>query len=286
VIDMSRKIELLASFWTIAGDCYPMGPSEIATFPLRDRVEAAAEAGYTGMGFAHQDLMHNASLIGWRGIKRLLDDHGIIHVEVEFLGDWFETGQKRVASDRVRKELLEAAHSLGARDMKVAGKMWSEECDVNLMADAFGEVCVEARAANTNVAIEILPVTNIRTLETGLAIVTQADQPNGGLCLDVWHFARGGINFDKLRRVPTRYVKSVEIDDAAIELKGSVWEDTLFHRLYPGEGSFDIPSFIDAIGATEFNGAYGVEIISESKRKLPLKQQAKQSFEAAMNQFR
>jgi sugar phosphate isomerase/epimerase len=283
---MSRKIELLASFWTIAGDCYPMGPSEIATFPLRDRVEAAAEAGYTGMGFVHQDLMHNASLIGWRGIKRLLDDHGIIHVEVEFLGDWFETDEKRVASDRVRKELLEAAHGLGARDMKVAGKMWSEECDVNLMADAFGELCVEARAANTDVAIEILPVTNIRTLETGLAIVTQADQPNGGLCLDVWHFARGGISFDTLRGVPTRYVKSVEIDDAAAELKGSVWEDTLFHRLYPGEGSFDIPSFIDAISATGFSGAYGVEIISEAKRMLPLKQQAKQSFEAAMNQFR
>jgi sugar phosphate isomerase/epimerase len=283
---MSRKIELLASFWTIAGDCYPMGPSEIATFPLRDRVEAAAEAGYTGMGFVHQDLMHNASLIGWRGIKRLLDDHGIVHVEVEFLGDWFETDEKRVASDRVRKELLEAAHGLGARDMKVAGKMWSEECDVNLMADAFGELCVEARASNTDVAIEILPVTNIRTLETGLAIVTQADQPNGGLCLDVWHFARGGISFDTLREVPTRYVKSVEIDDAATDLKGSVWEDTLFHRLYPGEGSFDIPSFIDAIGATGFGGAYGVEIISEAKRKLPLRQQAKQSFEAAMNQFR
>ena len=54
---MNRKIELLASYWTLAGDCYAMGPSEVATFPLQDRVEAAAWAGYTGMGFAHQDLL-------------------------------------------------------------------------------------------------------------------------------------------------------------------------------------------------------------------------------------
>ena len=283
---MTSKIELLASFWTIAGDCYPTGPSEIATFPLRDRIDAASEAGYTGMGFVHQDLMHNASRIGWNGIKRLLDDHGIVHVEVEFLGDWFETGEKRAASDRIRKELLEAAHGLGARDMKVAGKMWSEDCDINLMADAFGDLCVDARAANTEVAIEILPVTNVRTIETGRAIVAKADQSNGGLCLDVWHFARSGIDFSKLRDLPTHYVKSVEIDDAAAELQGSVWEDTLFHRLYPGEGSFDIPAFIDAIRATGFKRAYGVEIISETKRKLPLKEQAKQSFAGAMKQFR
>ena len=25
---MNRKIELLAGFWTLAGDCYAMGPSE------------------------------------------------------------------------------------------------------------------------------------------------------------------------------------------------------------------------------------------------------------------
>ena len=45
-------------------------------------------------------------------MKRLFDDHGIAHIEVEFLGDWFETGEKKRASDRIRKDLLEAAHEL------------------------------------------------------------------------------------------------------------------------------------------------------------------------------
>jgi hypothetical protein len=50
---------------------------------------------------------------------------------------------------------------------------------------------------------------------------------------------RGGIDFAKIRSLPATMINSVELDDAAAEPKGSLWEDTLFHRLYPGEGSFD-----------------------------------------------
>ena len=42
-------------------------------------------------------------------MKRLFGDHGIVHIELEFLGDWFEAGEKKIASDRIRKDLLEAA---------------------------------------------------------------------------------------------------------------------------------------------------------------------------------
>src|SRR3569833_1109964 len=103
---MARKIELLACYWTLAGDCYPMGPSEAATFPLRERVEAAAAAGYTGLGLVHQDLLVNAKAHGYRAMRRLFDDHGLAHVEVEIVADWFETGQKKADSDRVRNDLL------------------------------------------------------------------------------------------------------------------------------------------------------------------------------------
>ncbi|MCB1431254.1 MAG: sugar phosphate isomerase/epimerase, partial [Alphaproteobacteria bacterium] len=118
---MKRKIELIASYWTLAGDCYALGPNEVATIPLKDRIEAAAWAGYTGMGLAHQDLVFNKAKYGYAEMKRMLNDHGIVHVEVEFLGDWFEKGDKKKASDAIRRDLLEAAHELGARNMKAAG---------------------------------------------------------------------------------------------------------------------------------------------------------------------
>jgi sugar phosphate isomerase/epimerase len=97
--------------------------------------------------------------------------------------------------------------------------------------------------------------------------------------------ARGGITFDRLAKMPASYFKSVEVDDAKAEVEGTLWEDTLFHRLYPGEGAFDIPAFIKAVDTAGFRGAYGVEVINEKYRLLPLKEQAKRSFDGAMAQF-
>jgi sugar phosphate isomerase/epimerase len=282
---MTRKIELLACYWTLAGDCYPMGSSEAATFPLRDRVEAAAAAGYTGLGLVHQDLVVNAKTLGYPAMRRLFDDHGIAHLEVEIVADWFETGQKKAASDRVRKDLLEAAHELSARDIKCIGEIGAEACDVGKFGDAFASLCADARAVGAQISIEILPMSNLRTLETAKAVVERAGEPNGGLCLDIWHFVRGGIAFDEIATLPPSMIKFVEINDAAAAQQGSLWDDTLFHRLFPGEGSFDCPGFIDAIERAGFRGFYGVEILSQTYRKLPLREQAEQSFAAAMAQF-
>ena len=223
--------------------------------------------------------------MGYPLMKRLFDDHGIAHIEVEFLGDWFETGAKRETSDRVRKDLLEAAHALSARDIKCAGEMWTDQCDTSRMGDAFASVCEDAQKVGATIAMEILPMSNVRTLETAKAIVERAGQPNGGLCLDIWHFVRGGIDFAKIEGLPTSMINSVELDDAAAELKGSLWEDTLFHRLYPGEGSFDCAAFIKAVEQAGFRGVYGVEVINQAYRLLPLKEQAERSFKGAMAQF-
>jgi sugar phosphate isomerase/epimerase len=237
------------------------------------------------MGLVHEDFVFNAKAIGYPAMKRLFDDHGIAHIEVEFLGDWFETGEKKTASDRIRKDLLEAAHELRARDIKCAGEMWTDQCDVSKMADAFADVCAEAQKIGVTIAMEILPMSNVRTLETARAIVDRAGQPNGGLCLDIWHFVRGGIDFTKIRTLPASIINSVELDDAPAAVRGSLWEDTLFHRLYPGEGDFDCPAFIAAIEQAGFRGFYGVEVINEAYRKLPLREQAERSFKGAMAQF-
>ncbi len=46
----AENIELIAAYFTLAGDAYPFGPTQISPFPFRDRVEAAARAGWKGMG--------------------------------------------------------------------------------------------------------------------------------------------------------------------------------------------------------------------------------------------
>ena len=154
------------------------------------------------------------------------------------------------------------------------------------MRDAFAHLCELARDAGTAVIIEMMPFTNVDTIDRALAIVAGADQPNGGILLDIWHVARGGIPYDEIETIPARFLKGVELDDADADVVGPLFDDTRFRRTLPGEGSFDVPAFLRAVHAAGFDAPYhGVEIISESYRRQPLDVMARTSFDATMRQL-
>ena len=280
--------ELLAAYWTLAGDVYPGAPTEVSPYPLEDRTATAARAGYTGLGFVHEDLAVQVATLGYAGIRRILADHGIRHVEVEFLNDWYldPSDPARQASDRVRVDLIESAGELGARNVKASPRLFAEEPpDVPHIRDEFARLCEEARAVGTNVVIEMMPFTDVRTIDTAMAIIAGADQPNGGILLDIWHLARPGINYAEIATIPARFLMGVELDDADAAVVGTLFEDTRFRRRLPGDGVFDVPGFLRAVRAAGFDAPYyGVEIISEAFRRQPLEVMARTSFEATMRQ--
>ncbi|MFW6092006.1 MAG: sugar phosphate isomerase/epimerase, partial [Actinomycetota bacterium] len=109
--------ELLASYWTLAGPVELHTGREWSLFDVADRVAAAADAGFRGIGLWHADLLHLLEKRNLRELRAILDDGGMAHVELEFLWDWFlDPGtDERRRSDRLRRTLLEAAGVLGAR---------------------------------------------------------------------------------------------------------------------------------------------------------------------------
>ena len=282
---MTDNIELLAAYFTISGDIYPLGPTEISPFPFRDRVEAAARAGYRGIGLHHADTMHTADKIGLPEMRRILDGNGIKYVELEFLLDWFDEGERRQESDKMRREIFSVAAALGLRTVKVGPGFHEPEANVPKMRDAFARLCREAAEHGTGMMLEIMPWSNVRTVETALGIVEGAGQPNGGILVDIWHFARGGIDYKEIAQIPLQYIRGVELDDADEQVVGSLWEDTIHHRRLCGEGDLDPPAFIKAVQAAGYRGYYGVEILSEKHRKLPLDEMARRSFDTTMEQF-
>jgi sugar phosphate isomerase/epimerase len=280
-----RPIDLLAAYWTLAGDVWPGAPTEVSPFPLEARAAAAAEAGWTGLGFVHEDLMATVGRIGYAGIRRVLADHGIRHVELEFVSDWdADPGTDvRAASDRMRAELIAAAGELRARNLKASPHLFAEPPpDVARMGDAFAALCDDARPTGANVIIEIMPFTDVRTIDDGLAIV--GDAPNGGLLLDIWHVERGPISLADVAGIPTGRLLGVELDDAG-PLEGDLFDDTRFRRVLPGDGEFDLQGFLRAAHAGGLDAPYyGVEIIAERYRRQPLDVMARTSFEATMRQ--
>src|SRR2546423_15034714 len=131
-----------------------------------------------------------------------------------------------------------------------------------------------------------MPFSNSRTVSAALELVSTDPQPNGGLYLDIWHMARGGIDYSEVAKIPQQFIKAVELDDADRDVVGTLWDDTRYHRRLCGEGVLDIPAFLKATREEGYRGPYAVEIISREDRCISLEEEAKQSFASSRGQFR
>jgi sugar phosphate isomerase/epimerase len=278
-------VDLIASYFTLAGDIYPLGPTEVSPWPFEERVAVAGDAGFTGMGLYYSDLVATSARLGLPAMKTILDEHGIEFVELEFIGDWFADGERKAAFDRGRRELLEAAQVLGARQVKTGGDLsggfWPQE----RLRRRFQGLARDAGQAGTRLALELMPFTNIATLEQGLDLMSVAEPHSAGLCLDIWHIVRGGIGFDQLAAVPGELIATVELNDGPSSPRGSLWDDAVENRTLCGEGEFDIQGFLDAIAGTGYSGPYGVEVMGKEHRRRALREVAEAVFESTSQQF-
>ena len=76
---------LLATCWTTAGDAAPLRGDERSPLPLRDRIEAAAAAGFRGFGLLYADLLVAERQYGLASIRTMLEDNAILDLELELL---------------------------------------------------------------------------------------------------------------------------------------------------------------------------------------------------------
>lgn len=272
---------LIAAYWSIAGDIYPGGPSEVSPFGFEERVATAAEVGYRGIGLVHAEIVALRDRVGFSRMRAILDSYDIRDVEVEIFSDWFATGDRRRVSDAMRADLLAAAEALRAHHIKVSGDMSGAAWPLAVMADSFGQLCAEAERAGTSVGIEIMPWSNLNRIDNTLAVVEASGARNGGLLLDIWHVTRGNIALEEIGHLRPDRIISVELDDAAAEPHVDPWHDTLHNRLLCGEGSFDIAGFLSQLAKAGYDGPVGVEILSEDHRRRPLPEMAERSIAGA-----
>jgi sugar phosphate isomerase/epimerase len=263
---MTKQVDLLASYWTLASGAVPHTDHEYSTAPFADRVAAAARAGFTGFGIWHADLEHTLRSITLGDMHRILDDHGMKHVEIEFLSDWWlEDGERRAASDAKKRMLLKAALALKAHHIKV-GDLFNTPVEMPQLVDGFAALCLEAREYGTDILFELMPFARINTLPDALELVTCADAPNGGIVLDLWHLVKLGISYADAARIPMRFVGGVEINDGTFTAPWSLFEDTINHRRLCGDGEFDVRGFVTTMLDAGYQGPWGIEVLNSEMR--------------------
>ena len=269
---MTKQVQLLASYWSIAGGAWPHTDHEFSVFSFEDRVAAAARAGFTGFGIWHADLEHTLQTQSLRDMRRILDDNGMTHVELEFLLDWwFPDGARKAACDERKRLLFDAAAALGAHHVKV-GDFVNTPCPMHQLIDSFAELCAQAADCGTHILFELMPFANINTLAGALELVSGADARNGGICIDLWHVVKLGIPYADVARIPARFLGSIEINDGMLKSPYDLHEETINHRQLCGEGEFDVRGFIVAMLAAGYPGPWGIEVLNAEMREWPLEQ--------------
>lgn len=225
--------------------------------PLAERAVAAQTAGYDGMGLRVRD----APDVDLGLLVETLAEHDLVLSELEGCPGWGTSGEAFEECRRLEEGAYRVADATGARHMQVWG---SYEGDLADAAKAFGAICDRAADHGMLIALEFLPFTNVPDARTGMEIVERAGRPNGGLCVDVWHHERGANSVEQLLAIPPECVVGVQFDDGAkVPLNPNYFDDCRFNRVPPGEGEFDLVTFLRALQEIGSNAPIAVEVLSD-----------------------
>jgi sugar phosphate isomerase/epimerase len=173
---------------------------------------------------------------------------------------------------------------LGARHIKV-GHFEKTTVAMPHMIEAFLALCTDGANHGTRILYEMMPFCDLDSVEKALALVDGAGAKNGGICFDLWHIVKLKIPYDKIARVPLKYMLGVEINDGTFECPWSLHEDTINHRRLCGEGEFDVKGFVAAILKAGYQGPWGIEVLNAELRKKTLEEIASSAYETTHAQF-
>lgn len=283
---MSANVDLLASYWTIAVGAVPHGAQEWSSVEFKDRVEAAAKAGFKGMGLWHADLEHTLETRSLKEMKSIFDDNGINHIELEFLLDFWRDDERKIEADKRQKLLLTAAEALGARSVKV-GDFFAEQVPMPKLISSFAAVCKDAENHGTKVGFELMPeqFSMIHSVESARALVEGAGAANGGIFFDLWHIVKQKISYDDVARFPLKYIIGVELNDGFLKTMPDLGEETTQYRQLCGEGEFDVNGFVTRMQKAGFKGPWGIEVLNKELRHRPIAEVTQRAYSTTIAQF-
>ena len=246
--------------------------------PFRERLAAASAGGFAGVSLWGRDYQHARDEgLNDRDIRSMLNDHGLSVAELDPAW-WWLPGAAEVQippelddQDVFRfeeAELFAIAERLGARSLNAVdvfgGKWTMEEASAS-----FAALCRRAAEHGLLVHLEFLPWSRIPDLDMAWKVVNEADEPNGGIALDAWHYFRSSPNDDLLRSIPGDRILGVQLNDAPALAEPNLLHATLHNRLLPGDGELALGTLVASLRHVGAQCPIGVEVFSDDLHGLP-----------------
>lgn len=262
---MSKNNPITISSWTLGDKC-----------KFEDRVIAAKEAGYEGIGLRAETYVDalNEGLFD-EDILAILVKHDMKVTEVEYIVQWAE--ENRSYEQKYKEQLCFHMCELFGVNHINCGLM--ENYSVEYTAQKLKELC--QRAGKHIIGVEPMPYSGIPNLEKAWEVIKECGCDNAMLILDTWHWVRADQTYNILTKEQAEKVISVQINDAYERpyAKSILRDESMHDRLAPGTGAKDTAGFVKMIKDAGINPkVIGVEVISDDILNKGLKEAANFTF--------
>ena len=231
--------------------------------PMADRIAAAAAAGFSGIGLyigEYQRLGAEGLAHGW--LDDQLAAHHMLIAEIEVVRGWAQHGAPYEQCLVMESAAWEMADRFGCRYLQAIGPFDGTIADAGAQ---YGALCDRAAEHGLVVGLEFLPFTNIVDAADALRIVEAADRPNGGVCVDIWHHARGANNLELIQAIGADRITGIQMSDGTrVPQRPDYLQDCLRNRVAPGDGEFGPVDFVGALIDMGVSVPWALEVCNDS----------------------
>ncbi|MBN9733906.1 MULTISPECIES: sugar phosphate isomerase/epimerase and 4-hydroxyphenylpyruvate domain-containing protein [unclassified Pseudonocardia] len=234
---------------------------------LEDKLAAAATAGFDGVEIFAPDLV--ADPLPPAAIGERCRDLGLSVDLYQPLRDIDSTDPDRFAANLRRAEAtFDVMAGLGADTVLVCSSVAPDAvAGTDRLAAQLHTLAGRAQDRGIRIAYEALAWgRHVDTWDASWAAVAAADHPALGLCLDSFHVLARGSDPAPIAGVPGDKLFFLQLADAR-ELSMDVLSWSRHHRLFPGQGGFDLPAFLAPVLAAGYSGPLSLEVFNDVFRQ-------------------
>lgn len=244
---------------------------------LTEKLHAIADAGFDGVEVFEPDLLASpaspeeiAALARRLGLT--LDLYQPFRDAEGVTDDLFQAVLHRA---RAKFELM---RGMGVRTMLVCSNVATATIDdERVSADQLRRLGDVAETYGVRLAFEALAWGRfIDDYRRAWRIVELADHPAVGVCLDSFHIVSRGHDLSPIGDIPGDKIFFLQLADApALSMDVLSW--SRHHRLFPGEGSFDLAEFLDRVIHAGYSGPVSLEVFNDTFRQTEVGRTARQA---------
>lgn len=234
---------------------------------LEEKLEACAAAGFDGVELFEQDLV--TSPLAPEEVRARAARLGLSLDLYQPFRDLEGVSEEQFQVNLARLEAkLKLMDRLGIDTILVCSNVATASVhDDAVIAGQLRRAGELAARYGKRIAYEALAWgTHVSTYWHSWELVRAADHPAVGLCVDSFHILSRGDDPSRIEEIPGERIFFVQLADAEhLGMDVLLW--SRHHRVYPGEGDFDLRTFLVHLLRAGYRGPLSLEIFNDVFRE-------------------